>query len=65
MVFVELFFQSPEYGDIRMSVIELPNFVTLEELFTFKCKLSNNWYVDYICPINLNAFFFLVREQWN
>uniref|UniRef100_A0A6P7H2G6 Trafficking protein particle complex subunit 13-like n=1 Tax=Diabrotica virgifera virgifera TaxID=50390 RepID=A0A6P7H2G6_DIAVI len=33
---------SPEYGDIRMTIVELPNFVTLEELFTFKCKLINN-----------------------
>ncbi|KAJ8957639.1 hypothetical protein NQ318_017528 [Aromia moschata] len=32
----------PDYGDIRMSVIELPNFVILEDLFTFKCKLVNN-----------------------
>ncbi|XP_018571815.1 trafficking protein particle complex subunit 13 isoform X2 [Anoplophora glabripennis] len=32
----------PDYGDIRMSVIELPNFVALEEIFTFKCKLVNN-----------------------
>nr|CAH7719047.1 unnamed protein product [Callosobruchus chinensis] len=33
---------SPDYGDIRMSVVELPNFVILEDLFTFKCKLMNN-----------------------
>ncbi|CAH1110497.1 unnamed protein product [Psylliodes chrysocephalus] len=33
---------SPEYGDIRMTIVELPNFVVLEELFTFKCKLINN-----------------------
>ncbi|XP_060521163.1 trafficking protein particle complex subunit 13 isoform X2 [Cylas formicarius] len=33
---------SPEYGDIRLTITELPNFVTLEELFTFKCKLMNN-----------------------
>ncbi|XP_056639253.1 trafficking protein particle complex subunit 13 [Diorhabda carinulata] len=33
---------SPEYGDIRMTIIELPNFVSLEKLFTFKCKLINN-----------------------
>nr|CAI5832264.1 unnamed protein product [Callosobruchus analis] len=33
---------SPDYGDIRMSVVELPNFVVLEDLFTFKCKLMNN-----------------------
>ncbi|KAL1513516.1 hypothetical protein ABEB36_002918 [Hypothenemus hampei] len=33
---------SPEYVDIRLSIIELPNFVNLEELFTFKCKLMNN-----------------------
>ncbi|CAH1953793.1 unnamed protein product [Acanthoscelides obtectus] len=33
---------SPDYGDIRMSVIELPNFVVLEDLFSFKCKLINN-----------------------
>ncbi|KAJ8984186.1 hypothetical protein NQ317_011095 [Molorchus minor] len=32
----------PDYGDIRMSVTELPNFVILEDLFTFKCKLVNN-----------------------
>ncbi|KAJ8912857.1 hypothetical protein NQ315_007989 [Exocentrus adspersus] len=33
---------SPDYGEIRLSVIELPNFVTLEQFFTFKCKLVNN-----------------------
>ncbi|CAG9860370.1 unnamed protein product [Phyllotreta striolata] len=33
---------SPEYGDIRLTAVELPNFVSLEELFTFKCKLINN-----------------------
>jgi hypothetical protein len=32
----------PDYGDIRLSIIELPNFTVLEELFTFKCKLVNN-----------------------
>lgn len=32
----------PNYGDIRLSISELPNFVVLEELFTFKCKLLNN-----------------------
>lgn len=32
----------PDYDDIRLSIIELPNFVGLEELFTFKCKLVNN-----------------------
>lgn len=32
----------PDYGDIRLSITELPNFVILEELFTFKCKLLNN-----------------------
>lgn len=32
----------PDYGDIRLSVIELPNFVILEKPFTFKCKLANN-----------------------
>ncbi|XP_063921514.1 trafficking protein particle complex subunit 13 [Zophobas morio] len=32
----------PDYGDIRLSVTELPNFVVLEKLFTFKCKLVNN-----------------------
>ncbi|XP_076259341.1 trafficking protein particle complex subunit 13 isoform X2 [Rhynchophorus ferrugineus] len=31
-----------DYGDIRFSIVELPNFVVLEELFTFKCKLLNN-----------------------
>ncbi|CAH1183007.1 unnamed protein product [Ceutorhynchus assimilis] len=33
---------SPDYGDIKLSITELPNFVVLEELFTFKCKLVNN-----------------------
>ncbi|KAG5899832.1 hypothetical protein JTB14_012303 [Gonioctena quinquepunctata] len=33
---------SPEYGDIRMTIVELPNFAVLEDLFTFKCKLVNN-----------------------
>lgn len=32
----------PDYDDIRLSVIELPNFVSVEEPFTFKCKLVNN-----------------------
>jgi len=32
----------PDYGDIRLSITELPNFVILEKLFTFKCKLLNN-----------------------
>ncbi|CAG9813715.1 unnamed protein product [Phaedon cochleariae] len=33
---------SPDYGDIRMTITELPNFVVLEDLFTFKCNLINN-----------------------
>ncbi|XP_023030224.1 trafficking protein particle complex subunit 13 [Leptinotarsa decemlineata] len=33
---------SPDYGDIRMTITELPNFALLEDLFTFKCKLVNN-----------------------
>lgn len=33
----------PDYGDIRLSVIDLPNYVILEQKFTFKCKLINNW----------------------
>ncbi|EFA07324.1 trafficking protein particle complex subunit 13 [Tribolium castaneum] len=32
----------PDYGDIRLSITELPNFVVLEELFAFKCRLVNN-----------------------
>lgn len=32
----------PVYDDIRLTVIELPNFVNLEELFSFKCKIFNN-----------------------
>ncbi|CAH0550754.1 unnamed protein product [Brassicogethes aeneus] len=32
----------PDYGDIRMSVVEIPNFVVLEELFSIKCKIINN-----------------------
>ncbi|KAK9869305.1 hypothetical protein WA026_003057 [Henosepilachna vigintioctopunctata] len=32
----------PEYGDIRLLIHELPNFVVLEEPFTFKCELINN-----------------------
>ncbi|XP_066142816.1 trafficking protein particle complex subunit 13 [Euwallacea fornicatus] len=33
---------SPDIGDIKLSIMELPNFVVLEQLFTFKCKLVNN-----------------------
>ncbi|KAF5275182.1 hypothetical protein FQR65_LT04214 [Abscondita terminalis] len=32
----------PVYDDIRLTIIELPNFVNLEELFSFKCKIFNN-----------------------
>ncbi|XP_050295166.1 trafficking protein particle complex subunit 13 [Anthonomus grandis grandis] len=32
----------PDFGDIRLSITELPNFVMLEQLFTFKAKLTNN-----------------------
>ncbi|KAL3285741.1 hypothetical protein HHI36_000268 [Cryptolaemus montrouzieri] len=32
----------PDYGDIRLLINELPNFVVLEEPFTFKCELINN-----------------------
>lgn len=34
--------QGPEYGDIHLSVVDIPNFVNLEEPFTFKCNLINN-----------------------
>ncbi|KAH1007979.1 hypothetical protein HUJ04_005140 [Dendroctonus ponderosae] len=30
------------FGEIKLSITELPNFVVIEELFTFKCKLANN-----------------------
>ncbi|KAH1015476.1 hypothetical protein HUJ05_013192 [Dendroctonus ponderosae] len=33
---------SPDFGEIKLSITELPNFVVIEELFTFKCKLANN-----------------------
>ncbi|KAF5270850.1 hypothetical protein FQA39_LY08295 [Lamprigera yunnana] len=32
----------PVYDDIRLTIIELPNFVNLEEIFSFKCKIYNN-----------------------
>ncbi|XP_017768562.1 PREDICTED: trafficking protein particle complex subunit 13 [Nicrophorus vespilloides] len=32
----------PNYGDARLTLVELPNFVVLEEPFTFRCKLTNN-----------------------
>lgn len=31
-----------EYGDIRLTIEEIPNLVNLDELFIFKCKLFNN-----------------------
>ncbi|ENN79263.1 hypothetical protein YQE_04299, partial [Dendroctonus ponderosae] len=34
--------KSPDFGEIKLSITELPNFVVIEELFTFKCKLANN-----------------------
>ncbi|XP_069668809.1 trafficking protein particle complex subunit 13 isoform X2 [Periplaneta americana] len=32
---------APDYGDIRLSVQELPNIVNLEEAFTFVCRIIN------------------------
>jgi hypothetical protein len=40
----DLLFQAPDYGDIRLSVQELPNIIHLEEAFTFTCRIINTWY---------------------
>lgn len=32
---------APDYGDIRLSIQELPNIVHLEEAFTLKCRIIN------------------------
>ncbi|XP_022907373.1 trafficking protein particle complex subunit 13 [Onthophagus taurus] len=32
----------PDYQDIRLSVVQLPNFVILENPFAFKCRILNN-----------------------
>ncbi|KDR14425.1 trafficking protein particle complex subunit 13 isoform X2 [Zootermopsis nevadensis] len=32
---------APDYGDIRLSIQELPNIIYLEEAFTFTCRIIN------------------------
>lgn len=32
---------APDYGDIRLSIQELPNIIHLEEAFTFTCRIIN------------------------
>ncbi|PNF19838.1 Trafficking protein particle complex subunit 13 [Cryptotermes secundus] len=34
---------APDYGDIRLSIQELPNIIHLEEAFTFTCRIINAW----------------------
>lgn len=39
----QLMRMGPQYDDIRLYITELPNFVKLEEEFSMKCRLVNNW----------------------
>nr|CAD7198877.1 unnamed protein product [Timema douglasi] len=34
---------APDYGDIRLSVQQLPNIVFLDEAFSLTCKIINTW----------------------